>query len=138
MWRLTCEARGWGTKGSGLGLLGCATLDDSTLADDEEHFDGRKGGGGDGEGAGAEEANDRGESRERSFRRSAGEVSFECYVQPPEGGPPGDGGPRDGTTVTVHVPWGDMFVRPPASSQMDGQGNQQAEKYLTWDSGTRW
>jgi hypothetical protein len=112
MWRLMNLARGWGAKGSGLGLLSCVTMDDYSLAIslDDATMDGGDSNvdGGDenssdddlgtstattaasDEGGGAgDDTKERVGGRmrrnrleERTFMKCAGEISFEYYHQP--------------------------------------------------------
>eukprot|EP00571_Detonula_confervacea_P003423 CAMPEP_0172329052 /NCGR_PEP_ID=MMETSP1058-20130122/60671_1 /TAXON_ID=83371 /ORGANISM="Detonula confervacea, Strain CCMP 353" /LENGTH=4507 /DNA_ID=CAMNT_0013046199 /DNA_START=90 /DNA_END=13614 /DNA_ORIENTATION=- len=97
MWRLMGLARGWGTKGSGLGLLQCVTMDDGMIMLEND------------EGA-IEESELR---QEQSFYKCAGEISFECYCQPEE--EIGHGGRVNGSLVSLYVSKEEMFHQPLSS-----------------------
>ncbi len=154
MWKLMGLARGWGTKGSGLGLLQCVTMDDSSLviipsrSRSSSMDNAIDVGDSNSDGVGAHskiaetETVQKGllesQKQKLSIRKSAGEISFECYIQTADD--LNDLSPwKKGRFVSLYLPEEDMFTFPVsplpplttanASSTISGQQRQpQAEK----------
>lgn len=107
MARLLRCARGWGTKGSGLGLLRCVAMDDAPEAGGRDDGD---------------------EDAERSAARSAGEVSFECYCRTLLG-TSGGGAGGNGTFVSIRLAGEEMFhPSPGAAPAGEGEGGGRGKK----------
>ena len=145
MWRLMACARGWGTKGSGLGLLDCVTLDDDNSSmsllllndHDKKKATTATGEGGEGEVDDGEEKQQLHHTKEEeSFYKCAGEISFECYVPPKVVLVDDDDGEEEedgvsskekkkkkekksgGHLVTLYIPKEEMFIQPGESSAL--------------------
>ncbi|KAL7543885.1 hypothetical protein ACHAXR_013277 [Thalassiosira sp. AJA248-18] len=124
MERLVSLARGWGTKGSGLGLLQCVEMDDDIMMDlleeddggGEDANDGGKNANGDGkeEDATMESAQQQQKKKQQSkssFLKCAGEIFFECYCHPND-----DEESSHGGLISLHVSKEEMYTTTPSSS----------------------
>ena len=140
MGKLLGLARGWGTKGTGLGLLQCVTMDDSLLmtipgsmdtvmndGDDNNDKVGRE------KDMGQKDSLDSQKQQAQSILQCAGEISFECYIELDDD--LSDSSPwKKGRLVSLYVSKEDMFTpsvssSPPTTSSSTGQQRQpQAEK----------
>jgi len=132
MWKLISLSKGWGSKGSGLGLLDCITLDDVDLLENDtvdnsaaaaavaEDGNGVEGN----EGEGSEGMN---KQQVKALQKCAGEISFECYVQPKKkdsgncgAAAEGEGEQKKkksgGHLVTLYIPKEEMFIQPTSTS----------------------
>jgi hypothetical protein len=131
MSKLLGLSRGWGTKGTGLGLLQCVTMDDSSLgmmmmmttttsesSSMENAMMEEKDGGND-DGTDTEDAEkervqlkkllESQKQQAQSILKCAGEISFECYLQTAEDVK--DSSPwKKGRLVSLYVPKEDMFT----------------------------
>ena len=131
MRRLVDVARGWGTRGCGLGLLDCVTLDDSSVMLASEEKSERNEGilrGGDGEDAtttasaaaednGEKEEKKRGHSQKYQYRKAAGEIFFECYIESTTSGGDGDSGKSSGgCLISIYISKEEMMYTRPSTS----------------------
>ena len=154
MYKLMALARGWGTKGSGLGLLDCIVMDDSDIkaATNDEAAAVDEGGSRSEE----EKKEDQHQQQQQSFVKCAGEISFECYIPSKvtivvsgEGeGKSGDEGKTTkkqtmtrnaGRLVSLYVSKEEMFVAtaPSPNTEDDSSEQQQAEKRRKMNSPKR-
>ena len=154
MYKLMALARGWGTKGSGLGLLDCIVMDDSDIKAATMN----EGAAVDVEGGSSSEEEKKQDQhqKQQSFVKCAGEISFECYIPSKvtivvsgEGeGKSGDEGKTTkkqtmtrnaGRLVSLYVSKEEMFVAtaPSPNTEDDSSEQQQAEKRRKMNSPKR-
>ena len=131
MWKLMGLARGWGTKGSGLGLLQCVTMDDASLviipssssssSSSSSTDNAMDVGDNNSDGVGAQSKVPETEMGQKellesqkqklSILKCAGEISFECYIQTADD--LNDSSPwKKGRFISLYLPKEDMFTSP--------------------------